>query len=289
MDSTPNNGKLLFDVGGTFLKAVIADGNGRFVPDTEYSVPMPSDGPREEIEQALIAAVERGMRSAADRGLRIGCTGIAFPGPFDFGLGIPLMTHKFRNIYGISLLDLLRTRTDVGPTMPVLFMHDVNAAMLGEMRCGNARGFANAALIALGTGLGFACCLDGEVQYGGRLGPHGRRGESGRQGDLCDHRPHAGRGSPRTDPQGTDRVSVAGRSNFPFVRLSRTWLAQRLVWDGVSAEHCSGGTHRTCGFLRTSRTTRRPAAGDVMRRGGADRGSSFPPIRHITYHTRTTD
>ena len=67
MDSTPNNGKLLFDVGGTFLKAVIADGNGRFVPDTEYSVPMPSDGPREEIEQALIAAVERGMRSAADR------------------------------------------------------------------------------------------------------------------------------------------------------------------------------------------------------------------------------
>ena len=131
MDSTPNNGKLLFDVGGTFLKAVIADGNGRFVPDTEYSVPMPSDGPREEIEQALIAAVERGMRSAADRGLRIGCTGIAFPGPFDFGLGIPLMTHKFRNIYGISLLDLLRTRTDVGPTMPVLFMHDVNAAMLG--------------------------------------------------------------------------------------------------------------------------------------------------------------
>jgi len=75
------------------------------------------------------------------------------------------MTHKFRNIYGISLLDLLRTRTDVGPTMPVLFMHDVNAAMLGEMRCGNARGFANAALIALGTGLGFACCLDGEVQY----------------------------------------------------------------------------------------------------------------------------
>ena len=43
MDSTPNNGKLLFDVGGTFLKAVIADGNGRFVPDTEYSVPMPSD------------------------------------------------------------------------------------------------------------------------------------------------------------------------------------------------------------------------------------------------------
>ena len=48
---------------------------------------------------------------------------------------------------------------------PVFLMNDAAAALLGEMRCGNARGFANAALIALGTGLGFACCLDGEVQY----------------------------------------------------------------------------------------------------------------------------
>ena len=164
MDSTPNNGKLLFDVGGTFLKAVIADGAGEFLPGTEYSVPMPSDGPREAIEQALVTAVEQGMRSAAERELRIGGLGIAFPGPFDFEHGIPLMSHKFRSVYGISLLDLLRTRTAVEPSMPVLFMHDVNAAMLGEMRCGNARGFANAALISLGTGLGFACCLDGRVQ-----------------------------------------------------------------------------------------------------------------------------
>ena len=48
---------------------------------------------------------------------------------------------------------------------PVFLMNDAAAALLGEMRCGRARGFANAALIALGTGLGFACCLDGEVQY----------------------------------------------------------------------------------------------------------------------------
>ena len=84
MDSTPNNGKLLFDVGGTFLKAVIADGNGRFVPDTEYSVPMPSDGPREEIEQAPDRRRGAGMRLRGGPSLRIGCTGIAFPGPFDF-------------------------------------------------------------------------------------------------------------------------------------------------------------------------------------------------------------
>ena len=166
MDSTPNNGKLLFDVGGTFLKAIIADRNGHLVPGTEYSVPMPSDGPREAIEHALVDAMKQGLDAAADRGLGIGHVGIAIPGPFDFERGIPLMTHKFQSVYGVSLPDLLRARTDLDSATPVLFMHDVNAAMLGEMYCGNAQGFANAALVALGTGLGFACCLDGKVQYG---------------------------------------------------------------------------------------------------------------------------
>ena len=240
------------------------------------------------------------------------------------------MTHKFRNIYGISLLDLLRTRTDVGPTMPVLFMHDVNAAMLGEMRCGNARGFANAALIALGTGLGFACCLDGEVQYAPTGSPRitvykkpfrdgiledyvAKRGflrlygeitgqDTGPSLTVADLGRMAGEGNPAARETFATIGRMLGEALRELIRkerieclllggqISRSYAyLEPGLRKGLSAEHCSGGTHRTCGFLRTSRTTRRPAAGDVMRRGGADRGSSFPPIRHITYHTRTTD
>ena len=44
-----NDCLLLFDVGGTFLKAVIADSDRRLIEDAEFSVPMPSSGSREEI------------------------------------------------------------------------------------------------------------------------------------------------------------------------------------------------------------------------------------------------
>ena len=304
MDSTPNNGKLLFDVGGTFLKAVIADGAGEFLPGTEYSVPMPSDGPREAIEQALVTAVEQGMRSAAERELRIGGLGIAFPGPFDFEHGIPLMSHKFRSVYGISLLDLLRTRTAVGPSMPVLFMHDVNAAMLGEMRCGNARGFANAALISLGTGLGFACCLDGRVQYSPTGSPRITIYKTPfRDGILEDYaskraflriygeitgrgtepsltvadlgRMAGGRGSPRTDPRRTHRVSVAGRPDLPFVHPPRTGSAQRPAWSRMPAAHRSGSPYRTRRLLRAARPYRRFADGSLTPPGRGE----FPASR----------
>lgn len=165
MDSIANNCRLLFDVGGTFLKAVVADAAGELIPASEFSCPMPSDGTREEIVGALTASVVRGAAFASAHGLVLNGIGVAFPGPFDFARGIPLMEHKFRSIYGCSLAEVLRKLPETGPDMPVRFMHDVNAALLGEMTRGNARTFGNAALVTLGTGLGFACCLDREVQY----------------------------------------------------------------------------------------------------------------------------
>ena len=165
MDSTANNCRLLFDVGGTFLKAVVADAAGELIPASEFSCPMPSDGTREEIVGALTASVVRGAAFASAHGLVLNGIGVAFPGPFDFARGIPLMEHKFRSIYGCSLVEVLRGLPETGPDMPIRFMHDVNAALLGEMTRGNARTFGNAALVTLGTGLGFACCLDREVQY----------------------------------------------------------------------------------------------------------------------------
>lgn len=165
MDSTGSNCRLLFDVGGTFLKAVVADSAGELIPESEFSCPMPSDGLRDEIVGALAASVARGAAFVSSRGQTLGGLGVAFPGPFDFARGIPLMEHKFRQIYGLSLDDLLHGLPETGAQMPIRFMHDVNAALLGEMTRGNARSFGNAALVTLGTGLGFACCLDREIQY----------------------------------------------------------------------------------------------------------------------------
>lgn len=165
MASNANSCRLLLDVGGTFLKAVVADAAGELIPGSEFSCPMPSDGTRDEITGALTASVVRGSAFAAGHGLALAGIGIAFPGPFDYANGIPRMEHKFQSVYGVSLADLLHALPQTGPDMPIRFMHDVNAALLGEMTHGNAREAANAALVTLGTGLGFACCLGREVQY----------------------------------------------------------------------------------------------------------------------------
>lgn len=163
-ENVSNSCTLLFDVGGTFLKALVADSAGNLIPESEFSVPMPSDGSRQEIVGALTTSVVRGADFAKQHGLRIAGLGIDFPGPFDYNAGIPRMDHKFQAVYGENLKALLQDMPEIGAEVPVMFMHDVNAALLGEMVYGKACGCANAALVTLGTGLGFACCLNGEIQ-----------------------------------------------------------------------------------------------------------------------------
>lgn len=163
-DNVSNCCTLLFDVGGTFLKALVADSTGRLIPESEYSVPMPSDGSRQEIVGALTTAVVRGADFAKQQGLRLTGLGIDFPGPFDYNAGVPRMDHKFQAVYGENLKELLQAMPEIGADVPVRFMHDVNAALLGELEYGKGRGCANVALVTLGTGLGFACCLNGEIQ-----------------------------------------------------------------------------------------------------------------------------
>ena len=125
----PDNLRLL-DVGGTFIKC----SHGR-------SVPVDSNGSREEIVAAFREAVGEA------RELRV-----AIPGPFDYGRGIFLMKHKFAAVYGEYFADLVGI-----PRERCRFVHDVVAMLLGSVPSGGG----NAALVTLGTGLGFCMWIDG--------------------------------------------------------------------------------------------------------------------------------
>ena len=131
----------LLDVGGTFIKCA---GGGQ--------VPVPSGGSREEIAAALQEAV-----GPAD-GLK--GVGIAIPGPFDFRKGIFLMEHKFRSVYGIPFRELVSLPEQV----ELRFHHDVNALLRGAIRMLDLEK-ADSAVVTLGTGLGFAHALEGQVRY----------------------------------------------------------------------------------------------------------------------------
>ena len=131
----------LLDVGGTFIKR--ADGR---------AFPSASGSSREDIVAALRAAVGR------TEGLQ--GIGVAIPGPFDFTNGIFQMQHKFAAVYGASFRELAGLPED----LPLRFDHDVATALRGAVTLLQLK--RPAALITLGTGLGFAHALDGKVQYG---------------------------------------------------------------------------------------------------------------------------
>ena len=128
--------KLLLDVGGTFIKC--SDGR---------TIPIDSDGTREEIASSLRAALGEADSAA-----------IAIPGPFNYNDGTFLMKHKFVDAYGERFANLVGR-----PSGNFKFIHDVNCMLLGEVVSGAGKGYKRAALIALGTGLGFSMYVDGKV------------------------------------------------------------------------------------------------------------------------------
>jgi glucokinase len=79
-------------------------------------------------------------------------------------------------------------------SVPVVLTNDANAAALGEMIYGGARGMKNFIILTLGTGLGSGIVINGELVYGhtgfaGEMGhltmePFGRECGCGRQGCL---------------------------------------------------------------------------------------------------------
>lgn len=90
----------------------------------------------------------------------------------------------------VPLADLIKKEINV----PVVLTNDANAAAMGEMIFGGAKGMKDFVLLTLGTGLGSGIVVDGKMVYGhtgfaGEVGhmivvPNGRACGCGRQGCL---------------------------------------------------------------------------------------------------------
>lgn len=135
----------LLDIGGTFIKR--SDGR---------QFPISSDGSREGIVAAIRKAIGpmKGLEGI----------GVAIPGPFDYERGIFLMEHKFAAVKGERFRELAQVPAEI----QLRFHHDVNSSLAGATRM---MGLKNAALVTLGTGLGFAYAVDGKVQYNEKGSP----------------------------------------------------------------------------------------------------------------------
>jgi glucokinase len=162
---------LAIDAGGTYLKSAVLNQAGEVLENSGYVTESFSKDSKAKILKAFTETVSRGLVYIEKNKMAPGGIGIAFPGPFDYENGIPLMEHKFSNIYGINLREAFHGIHGIPSDLPMRFMHDANAVLAGELWKGNAVGYENAAVVTLGTGLGFAFSDNGVVQCNSLGGP----------------------------------------------------------------------------------------------------------------------
>jgi glucokinase len=82
------------------------------------------------------------------------------------------MRHKLPYLYGLDLRADLAKRFGWN-AQQVRFVHDASAFLLGEIGVGAARGFRRAVGLTLGTGIGSAFAIDGNIVTAGEGVPPG--------------------------------------------------------------------------------------------------------------------
>ena len=162
------------DIGGTKVLAGVVSDDGAVSSTALRTTP----GRRlvtSQVEDALVDAV---LESAADRPLA--GVGVAAAGFVD-SRGERVMFAPHLPWQGEPLRDLLQERL----ACPVFLDNDANCAARAESHHGAARGVGSALMITMGTGIGGAVLLDGQVLRGA----NGMAGEFGHMQVVPDGRP----------------------------------------------------------------------------------------------------
>lgn len=150
---------LALDIGGTYLKACLADLQGALLPDSFDMERVLENAELSAIKRAYQKLFFRMKENAEKNGRKIAAVSADAPGPFDYARGVSLMKHKYTALYGVELTPWF---TEVFGNLPVFFLHDSASFMFGASS--EMPEIKNAAGVMLGTGLGFALMKDGEVQ-----------------------------------------------------------------------------------------------------------------------------
>ena len=175
------------DIGGTGTKFGIVDRNGNILFSSEISSRNHAEveGFIDELYQNLHPMIERAGGAGRIKGVGVGApNGNYYTGTVEYAPNLP-----WRGI--IPLAKMIEGTFK----LPVALTNDANAAAIGEMMYGAAKGMKDFIMITLGTGVGSGIVANGHLIYGhdgfaGELGhtiiiPNGRLHEgTGKRGSL---------------------------------------------------------------------------------------------------------
>lgn len=173
------------DIGGTNTKLGFVDQDGVCLAD--MSIPTGEDDADKYLPR-LYRAVDKLMLPLRDK-IKIVGIGIGVPNGNYYKGTVEMPTNLQWSDY-VPLAQLIEDHYK----LPCRLTNDANAAALGEMKFGVAKGMKNFVMITLGTGLGSGFVVDGKLAYGhdgfaGELGhvvvnPNGRMCGCGKKGCL---------------------------------------------------------------------------------------------------------
>lgn len=170
------------DIGGQTTKMGIVDMRGQVLTQTVIRTDTHTDVEPyvDDVAEALDKIIKESGSEGKIRGIGIGAPNANYyTGTIENAVNISWGGSK-----SIPFADLLSARTG---GLKVALTNDANAAAVGEMTYGAARGMKNFIMITLGTGVGSGIVINGEVVYGhdGFAGELGHTCAVRNNGRLC--------------------------------------------------------------------------------------------------------
>lgn len=158
------DGVIALEIGGTKLQVALSTLQGELVLSSKGSAPVSGGAPA--ILDWFGKEVPVVLQKARERNFRVRALGVGFGGPVESATGRALVSHQVSGWENIPLKDWFEQRFD----LPTVVANDSNAAGWAEYRCGAGRGTNNFFYTNIGSGIGGALIIQGQLYDGQGFG-----------------------------------------------------------------------------------------------------------------------
>ncbi|MDR0414039.1 MAG: ROK family protein [Prevotellaceae bacterium] len=211
------------DIGATSAKLGLVDSAGNILVESNIPTPVNTSGVSAADFVKSLCEAAFVLQHQVHAPVELAGVGVGAPnanyskGTIEFAVNLPWQNEI------VPFVELMQVYF---PNLPIRITNDANAAAIGEMVYGGARGMKDFVLLTLGTGLGSGIVAGGELLYGcdgfaGEIGhiimtPDGRRCGCGRQGCLETY------------------VSATGLKQTAFEVMSHRYFTEKSLLKAVS-------------------------------------------------------
>jgi glucokinase len=168
------------DLGGTKILTAVADPRGRML-SRDHSI-TPAEKGTDAVIQAILQSAARALEQAGIAASELSAIGVGAPGLSNPETGVLFTSPNLPGWLNVSLKDIIEKKIN----KKAFLINDANAAALGELYFGAAKGSRNFIYITISTGIGGGIVVNGQI-YTGTLGIAGEVGHMTIQdgGPLC--------------------------------------------------------------------------------------------------------